>query len=96
MDNAHHFDQVPQEQFARRGSSAIKGVLVKYLMCNMTKVTRTRLVYMSVDVDNCYEIITLEAASLCMQRLEVDAMAVETNLHTPRHGIPPKDSIWRL
>lgn len=82
MDNAHHFDQVLQEQFAKRGSSAIKGALVKYILCNITKVTRTRLVYMSVDADNCYDRITLEAASLCMQRLGVDLMAAETILHT--------------
>ena len=37
---------------------------------------------MSVDADNCYDRITLETASLCMQRLGVDAMAAETILRT--------------
>ena len=79
MDQAYASNQVPNEQFARRGVQAAHGVLCKVLFCDIVRALHVMAGLESVDLGNCYDAVAHPIASIALQAFQTPlAMVVLT------------------
>jgi hypothetical protein len=76
MDQAHDAGIIPSEQFARRGTQAVHGVLCKVLFCDMVRALHLVAGLPSIDLSNCYDAVSHPIASIAMQALKVPLMTI--------------------
>ena len=80
MDQAYDAGNIPQEQFARRGTQAAHGVVCKVLFCDMIRALHLVAGIPSVDLGNCYDAVSHPLASIALQAFKVPLMTVVLSL----------------
>jgi hypothetical protein len=76
MDQAYDAGNVPLEQFAKRGTQAVHGVLCKVLFCDYVRALHIIAGIPSVDLGNCYDAVSHPIASIALQAFRVPLLTV--------------------
>ena len=84
LDNARKYNQIPEEQYARKGGKSIDAVLHKVLVYDYLRLTRSPGVCFSSDPMNNYDRMTHSAGSLAMRTLGVSISALRCLTRTLR------------
>jgi hypothetical protein len=71
MYRAIQKDIIPEEQFAKRGSQATKGVFTSGLFCDIARALHQTTAIESIDFANCYDVVTHLIASIALQSFKV-------------------------
>ena len=77
MENARVHNQIPEEQYARRGGKAIDAALHKVLILDHFRMMRRGGICMSSDLMNCYDRMVHSVGSLAMQSLGIPPHAIK-------------------
>ena len=77
MHNARINNQIPEEQYARKGGKSIDEALHKVLTPDHMRLLRRPGVGFASDLMNCYDRMTHDAGSLAMRTLGVPEKAIE-------------------
>ncbi len=81
MDNAFQGDIITVEQFAKRGSQAIQGVLPSGLFCYIARALHKTAAIESVNLANCYDAVARLNASITLQSFKVCKVMVAMMLY---------------
>jgi hypothetical protein len=76
MENAHKKGLIPDEHFAKSGSQASEGALVKVLMNDRTRVLHFTSSVSSCDLDQCYDRGAHPIAAIALQAFGISALMV--------------------
>ena len=90
LNNARTYNQIPEEQYARKGGKSIDAVLHKVLVYDYMRMNRMPGVCFSSDLMNNYNRMTHSAGSLAMRTLGVPINALRCltrSLQGMRHHV---------
>ena len=76
MNNAHKKGLIPDEHFARSGSQASEGALVKVLMNDRTRILHVISAVSSCDLDQCYDREAHAIAAIALQAFGISVIMV--------------------
>jgi len=77
MKNAKTKNQIPEEQYARKGGKSIDAALHKVLILDHMRIMRRPGIGFASDLMNCYDRMTHAAGSLAMRTLGVPSNAIQ-------------------
>ena len=77
MEKARVHNQIPEEQYARKGGKAIDAALHKVLILDQFRMMRRGGICMSGDLMNCYDRMVHSVGSLSMQSLGIPPHAIK-------------------
>jgi hypothetical protein len=81
MDKAFEGDIIPVEQFAKKGSQAMEGVLTSGLFCDIAWALHKTAAIESVDLANYYDAVAHPIASIALQHFKVCKVMVAMMLY---------------
>ena len=76
MDYRFQEDIDPVEQFTKRGSQALQGVVASGLFCNIARALHRTAAIESVEFANCYDAVAHLIASIALQSFKVRKVMV--------------------
>ena len=82
MDNAYEHKQIPESQYARKFTQAIKAVFIKRLYFDYLRIYKQPGAIVSNDARGCFDRMVLAIGSLAFRRLGVPWRAVRTLITT--------------
>ena len=77
MNNARRCDQIPEEQYARKGGKSIDAAFHKVLTLDHMRLLRRSGISFASDLMNCYDRMTHASGALALRTLGVPGKAVE-------------------